>query len=63
MGIPPVRIDLVTSVDGVDFAQCYSRRVVAPLDDVEVNLIGLDDLKLNKQTVGRPKDLDDLAHL
>lgn len=63
IGIPPVRIDLVTGVDGVDFAQCYSRRVVARLDDVEVNLIGLEDLKINKRTVGRPKDLDDLAHL
>lgn len=63
MGIPPVRIDLVTRVDGIDFAQCFPRRTLARLDDVEVNLIGLDDLKANKRAVGRPKDIDDLEHL
>lgn len=63
MGIPPVRIDLVTRADGIDFAQCFPRRTLARLDDVEVNLIGLDDLKANKRAVGRPKDIDDLEHL
>ena len=63
MGVPPVRIDLVTRVDGIEFAQCFLRRTIARLDDVEINLIGLDDLKVNKRTVGRPKDLDDLEHL
>ncbi|MCD4726655.1 MAG: hypothetical protein K8R46_03265 [Pirellulales bacterium] len=63
MGIPPVRINLVTRVDGIDFAQCFPRRTLARLDDVEVNLIGLDDLKANKRAVGRPKDIDDLEHL
>ncbi len=63
MGIPPVRIDLVTRVDGIDFAQCFPRRTLARLDDVEINLIGLDDLKANKRAVGRPKDIDDLEHL
>ena len=63
MGVPPIRIDIVTRVDGVDFAQCFSRRSLARLDDVDINLIGLDDLKVNKRAVGRPKDIDDLEHL
>ena len=63
MGIPPVRIDLVTRVDGIDFARCFLRRTVARLDGVEVDVIGLDDLKANKRAVGRPKDIDDLEHL
>lgn len=63
IGLPPMRIDLVTSIDGVDFGECYSRRVVTKLDDVEVSLIGLDDLKTNKRAVGRAKDIDDLEHL
>jgi hypothetical protein len=63
MGIPPVQIDIVTRVGGVDFAQCFARRTVLLLEGVEVNLISLDDLKTNKRAVGRPKDLDDLEHL
>ena len=63
IGIPPVRIDIVTCVDGVDFAQCFGHRMLVMLDGVEVNLIRLDDLKANKHAMGRPKDLDDLEHL
>ena len=63
MGIPPVRIDLVTRVEGVDFAHCFAHRTIELLDGVEVNLISLNDLKANKRAMGRPKDLDDLAHL
>ena len=63
MGIPPVRIDLVTRVEGVDFGQCFARRTIDPLDGVEVNLISLEDLKTNKRAMGRPKDLDDLQNL
>ena len=63
IGIPPVRIDIVTSVEGIDFSPCFARRTIALLDGVEVNLISLDDLKANKRALGRPKDLDDLAHL
>jgi hypothetical protein len=58
-----VRIDLVTRVEGLDFGQCFARRIVASLDGVEVNLISLDDLRTNKRAMSRPKDLDDLEHL
>jgi hypothetical protein len=63
IGVPPVRIDLVTRVEGLDFAPCFARRTIELLDGVEVNLISLDDLKINKRALGRPKDLDDLEHL
>jgi len=63
IGIPPVRIDLVTHVEGVEFARCFARRAVAQMDGVEVSLINMDDLKANKRAMGRPKDLDDLEHL
>ena len=63
MGIPPVRIDLITRVEGVDFANCFTHRTTEMLDGVEINLISLDDLKANKRAMGRPKDLDDLDHL
>ena len=63
MGVPPVRIEIVTSISGVHFEECYTARVVDELDGVEVNLINLDHLKINKQSAGRYKDLDDLENL
>ena len=63
IGIAPLRIDLITSIEGVEFGQCFLNRLVGTLDGVEVNIIHQDDLKANKRAMGRPKDLDDLEHL
>jgi len=63
MGVPPVRIEIATSISGVTFAECYASRVVDVLDEVEVNLIDLAHLKINKKAAGRHKDLDDLENL
>lgn len=63
MGVPPFRIEVLTSISGVRFEECYAGRVVDILDGVEVNLISLADLKTNKQASGRLKDLNDLEHL
>ena len=63
MGVPPLRIELLTGVSGVRFSACYARRNVDVIDGVEVSLIGLDDLKVNKRASGRTKDLDDLENL
>ena len=63
MGMPPVRIEIATSVSGVQFDECYAARVADELDGVPVNLIDLVHLKLNKRAAGRYKDLDDLENL
>ena len=63
MGVPPMRLEIVTSISGVDFAACYARRTSAVVDGVVVNVIGLDDLKTNKKASGRHKDLNDLEQL
>jgi len=63
MGVPPLRIELITGASGVTFDECYEKRTVAVLDGLEVNLIGLDHLKQNKKASGRHKDLNDLEHL
>jgi hypothetical protein len=63
IGVPPLRIDLLTSVTGVDFTECFADRTKAVVDGVEVNIIGLDHLRANKRTIARAKDLDDLEHL
>jgi predicted nucleotidyltransferase len=63
MGIPPMRIEVLTEIDGVSFAECYAAREVATLDGQRVDLISLGHLRSNKQASGRHKDLDDLEHL
>ena len=63
MGVPPVRIEIATTISGVDFAECYAGRVVDTLDGVKVNLIGLKHLKANKKASGRHQDLADLENL
>ena len=63
MGVPPMRIELLTTISGVDFDSCYSERIVDVIDNVEVNIINLRHLKQNKQASGRHKDLDDLQYL
>ncbi|MCF8151783.1 MAG: nucleotidyltransferase [Burkholderiaceae bacterium] len=63
LGYPPFRIDLLTDIDGVEFAQAWPRRETITHKGVPLQFIGLEDLKANKRSVGRPRDLDDLDQL
>lgn len=63
MGMPPVRVEIATTISGVDFGQCYAERVVDVLDGIEVNLISLKHLKASKKASGRHQDLADLENL
>jgi hypothetical protein len=63
LGVPPVRIELATTVSGVNFSECYAERVEDVLEDVKVNLISLKHLKINKEACGRHRDLADLENL
>jgi predicted nucleotidyltransferase len=63
MGMPPIRIELLTTISGVDFADAYSRIVDATIDGIQVKVISLADLKANKRASGRAKDQADLANL
>ena len=63
MGNPPVRIEILTGVSGVEFRECYARRERVNLEGVNVEMISLEDLKKNKKAAHRPKDLEDLTHL
>lgn len=62
-GAPPRRVDLLRSIDGVSFDSARSRGVRTRLGDLEVSIIGLDDLITNKKTAGRDTDLVDARHL
>jgi predicted nucleotidyltransferase len=63
MGVPPVRLEILSSIDGVEFQDCYRRRENAVIDGVEVDVISLADLKTNKRASGRHQDLTDLEKL
>jgi predicted nucleotidyltransferase len=63
MGVPPVRIEIATTITGVNFSECYAERVEGVLDGVKVNLISLNHLKINKKASGRHQDLADLENL
>jgi predicted nucleotidyltransferase len=63
LGRPPFRIELMTSIDGVEFGACAERAIRIDLDGVSVPVIGLSDLRKNKLAAGRHKDLADLEQL
>lgn len=63
MGIPPVRLEILTTISGVEFAECYLRRIEAELDGIVVPLIHQEDLIRNKRAAGRFKDQADLEQL
>ena len=63
MGEPPLRIEIATTISGVAFNECFAERKVEVFDDVQVNLIPLKHLKVNKKARGRYKDLNDLENL
>ena len=63
LGYPPNRIDLLTTIDGVIFADCYPSRLEIIVDDITVNFIDLNNLRKNKKASGRFQDLADLENL
>ena len=63
MGNPPLRLELLTTISGVEFADAYTQRITDTIDGVTVNIISLDQLKVNKRASGRLKDLSDLENL
>lgn len=63
LGYPPNRIDLITSLTGVETDVVWQRRVEAQLDGASVNFIGREQLIENKRASGRAKDRADLEAL
>ena len=63
MGVPPVRLEILTTIYGVEFGACYARRRQGEFDGAPISLITLDDLKTNKAASGRLKDRLDVERL
>jgi hypothetical protein len=62
-GVVPDRIDVLTSIEGVEFGEAWDERIVVPMDGISVKVIGRDLLLRNKRAVGRPQDIADVARL
>lgn len=63
LGVAPVRIDLLTSISGVTWEEAWAGRVTEMFGGVPASFLGLEELRRNKRTVGRHKDLADLEAL
>ena len=63
LGYPPNRIDLVTSISGVTFADAWERRIGCHVEGLTMFVVDKQTLMANKAASGRPKDLADLDAL
>ena len=63
IGEKPLRVEILTVASGVEFDECYQRREVTRIGDLEINFISLADLRSNKQAANRAKDQADLENL
>ncbi len=64
MGVPPIRIEILTSISGVEFEACYAEcERIQIEEDMVVPVISLARLRENKAASGRTKDLADLENL
>ena len=63
IGAEPQRIDIISAVDGLDYADASSRAVKMNVDGLEIKVLSLDDLIINKRSSGRPKDVADAVTL
>jgi hypothetical protein len=63
LGYAPSRIAIITTLPGVEFKECYDKRIQVEIDEVKVNFIDLVNLRKNKKASGRLQDLADLEKL
>jgi hypothetical protein len=63
LGYPPLRIDLLTTIDGVIFEDCYPQRIIYDDSGTDIHLIDLASLIKNKRATGRSQDIADLEWL
>ncbi len=63
LGYPPNRIDILTSLPGVEFEECFAEKITVQIEDLDVYFVGRECLKRTKSASGRPQDLADLENL
>lgn len=63
MGVPPIGIEILTSISGVEFESSYADKELIPIDDLVIPVTSLRRLRQNKEASGRVRDLADLESL
>lgn len=63
IGVPPVRIDVTTVIDGLTFEEAWTERIVTQYGDQPIAVLSREHLILNKRATARPQDLADIASL
>jgi hypothetical protein len=63
IGVPPMRIEVLTAIDGVDFAEAWPTRMLTRFADQPVAVLSKEDLLKNKRAAGRTQDLADIEWL
>jgi len=63
IGVVPCRIDIITSIDGVNFDDAYSRSKIIDIEGICIHVLSIPDIIINKRAAGRAKDLVDIEVL
>ena len=63
IGVAPCRIDILTSIDGVQFTDAYTHSEVVDIEGIPIHVLSIPDLITNKRSTGRTKDLADAQML
>ena len=63
IGVAPCRIDIITSIDGLNFDNAFSRSELVDIEGIPVHVLSITDLIINKRATGRTKDLADAETL
>ena len=63
IGVAPRRIDILTTIDGVEFDEAWNARYVTSVEGLDVPVLSRHHLVRNKKATGRPQDLADVARL
>jgi len=63
IGVEPIRIDIITAIDGVAFPEAWSQRISARFSDQEASVLSREHLLANKRAAGRDQDLLDVKWL
>lgn len=63
LGYPPLRIDILNAISGINFDDAFHTRLETEIDGLQISFISAEDLIRNKRCVGRPKDLGDIDAL
>jgi len=63
MGVSPIQIDVLKEASGIIMEECYKRKNILNIDNMNINIISIKDLIINKRAAGRDQDITDANKL